>query len=354
MFPCTPSRLALAALAAAFLLLAACAAPNAAPQAGTALFPEPVIDESGMLEVSELHAVHYEVSGTPDGIPVMVLHGGPGAGGYPRLHRYFDPAVFRIVVHSQRGAGASTPAGELRENTTQDLVSDIERLREHLGIERMMVFGGSWGTTLALAYAEAHPERVTGMVFRGVFLASDDDLDFHYRIAPQRFAPREYTALLAALPAPDERPLLERLDAVVNGDDAALRQRVLIALGHLEMRMSSLVVPDARLQMVDEYLTGDKGEHFYGIDQHYLSNHYFLEEGQLLRDVERIAEIPIIIVHGRYDLLAPLSSAYALEQAHPRTKLVIVEGAGHSEAEPAVTAALVEAVEEMGRQLGGP
>ena len=310
------------------------------------LFPPIEPFDSGYLEVSDLHTIYYAQHGNPQGKPVFVLHGGPGFGCYPRLAQYFNAEKFLIILHDQRGAGRSRPAGELRENTTQHLVADIERLREHLKIDgKVLVFGGSWGSTLALAYAETHPQRVAGMVIRGVSTGTRTEIANAFAgPATRQFFPDAVERLEAAM-APDlggfEPKALLRL---FTGDDEASARRVADA-------WIRFAIKTGRLHSSDEEVERGFGDRDLRpgirIDCQYASNGFFLEEGQLLRDADRLRDIPVTIINGRYDMVCPPIAACRLHKRLGKSKLIIVEEAGHSEAEEGTTRALVEAVAEF-------
>ena len=307
------------------------------------LYPALKPFKEGFLRVSPIHSLWYGLFGNPDGTPVFVLHGGPGAGCYPRLTQYFDPEKFLIVLHDQRGAGLSKPSGELRENTTADLVEDLQRLREHLKIDgKMYVFGGSWGSCLALAYAEKHPENVAGMIIRGVFTGSRAEIEnVCAGPAVRWFFPDAVSRLQAALPegAKIDPPTLHGL---INGDDAPVSQKTAKAWARYGMKVGKLHTTD------EEWNTDFANWDILPmckIDLHYMINRCFLEEGQLLRDADKLADIPITIINGRYDMLCPPATAAALHELLPKSKLIIVEEAGHSETEERTTKTLVEAAQ---------
>jgi proline iminopeptidase len=310
------------------------------------LFPAAQPFETGHLKVSELHTIGYALCGNPLGKPVFVLHGGPGVGCYPRLTQYFNPDKFLIVLHDQRGAGRSRPPGELRENTTPHLVADIERLREHLKIDgKILLFGGSWGSTLALAYAETHPEQVAGMVLRGIFTGTQAETDNVYAGGAMRLYFPDAVARLEAVLPPGcsefkPKPLLELF---TNGDDAVVQK-----VGHAWIRFA---IKTGKLRASDEQVEQGWGDYDprpgAKIDCYYASNGFFLEENQLLRDAHKLKDIPVTIINGRYDVVCPPITAWKLHQRLPKSKLIIVEGAGHSEGEEGTTRALVEAVAEF-------
>lgn len=306
------------------------------------LFPMIGPFKSGLLEVSELHSIYYECCGNPEGTPVLVLHGGPGVGSYPRLRQYFDPEKYHIVLHDQRGTGRSRPHGEIRGNTTWELVEDMEKLRIHLELGKVVVFGGSWGSTLGLAYGETYPANVTGLILRGVFLGTKAEIEHHY-MGARRFFPREHAALLAALPDRERRPLPPYLFELARSDDRELRMKVLNALTRFECKMCKLNMPDEQIDAFLEHTPDDEHQRVALIDLYYVSNQYFLEEGQLLRNAGKLAEIPVFLINGRYDVICPPLAAFRLHELLPKSKLVIVEEAGHSESEEGITAALVRA-----------
>jgi proline iminopeptidase len=309
------------------------------------LFPVSQPIKTGNLQVSVLHRIHYELHGSPNGKPVFVLHGGPGFGCYPRLVQYFDPKKFLIVLHDQRGAGRSQPLGKLRENTTQDLVADIVRLREHLKIDgKVMIFGGSWGSTLALAYAEAYPENVSCMVLRGVYTGTKDEINHIFADdGARKFFPKAIADLQAAFPPGSEFSHAGLLKLLTSGNEV------------LEKKMADAWVRCAikagRLHATDEQVNQEFGDWDLRpgcrIDCHYMMNACFLEEGQLLRDAHNLRDIPVTIINGRYDMLCPPITAWRLHKKLPQSKLTIVEEAGHSEGEPGITKALLEAVAEF-------
>jgi proline iminopeptidase len=332
------------AAATGLLLLSVAAAGAEEKPFPDELFPVAKPRKEGWLAVSDLHTLRYRVFGNPEGRPVIVLHGGPGFGSYPRLTQYFDPGKYLVVLHDQRGAGESRPQGELRENTTGELVADIERLREHLGIEgKVCLFGGSWGSTLALAYAEAHPDRVAAMVLRGIFLGTRAEADNLYGgPGPRLFFPDALEAMSAALP-PGKPFTPETLSEIFNGPESALRRRVALAWTRYSLKLCRLHVPDEMLE--DPFGLQDPIP-ACRIDCHYASNGFFLQDGEILAKADRIRNIPVTIVNGRYDMVTPPASAYRLHRALPRSRLVIVAEAGHSESEEGTTRALLRAVAE--------
>jgi proline iminopeptidase len=309
------------------------------------LFPPIEARLTGRLAVDPPHELYWEESGAADGLPVVFLHGGPGSGVSPKHRQFFDPAAWRIVLFDQRGAGRSTPMGELDGNTTQALVADIERLRIERGIERWVVFGGSWGSTLALAYAEAHPESCLGLIVRGIFLGAPEE-NAWFMQGLKLFSPAAW-ADFAEAAGGQGGDLLERYQRLLASDDPPVRTAAARAWGLYEARSSTLL-PNPQLEAE---MSGDKAVALARIEAHYFAHDCFLKPGQLLRDVEKIRHLSGVIVQGRYDLLCPLAVAHSLHEAWPEAELVVVPDAGHSAFEPSITAALVAATERMKTQV---
>ncbi len=308
-------------------------------------YPEIEPGTSGMLPVSALHTLYYEECGNPRGKPVVFLHGGPGGGSNARCRRFFDPEAYRIVLFDQRGCGRSTPHAELAENTTWDLVADIERLREHLGIERWQVFGGSWGSTLALAYAQTHPERVTELVLRGIFLLRRRELEWFYQQGCDALFPDAWEHYLVAIPPAERGDLIGAYHRRLTHADPAVRIAAARAWSVWEAATSFLYQDREHIQAS---ATDDFALAFARIESHYFVNAGFLEQDdQLLRDVGRIRHIPAVIVQGRYDVVCPLRSAWDLHRAWPEADLQIVPDAGHSAFEPGNLHALIEATDRF-------
>ena len=312
--------------------------PKAAPKDG--LYPPLRPYSTGRLGVSEVHELYYEQSGNPQGKPVVFLHGGPGGGTDPRMRRFFDPEVYRIVLFDQRGCGKSTPHASLHENTTWHLVDDIEALREHLGIAAWQVFGGSWGATLALAYAQKHPARVTELVLRGIFMLRRSELEWFYQDSEGAAAlfPDLWEQYLAPIPLDERYDLIRAYYRRLTSTDAAERNAAARAWSVWEGATSFLHLNPAYVSKFEE---SDYAAAFARIECHYFVNGGFFEvDDQLLRDVPRIRHIPCVIVQGRYDVVCPMRSAWALHRAWPESKLVIVPDAGHSAFEPGMAKAL--------------
>ncbi|MFI5198507.1 MAG: prolyl aminopeptidase [Thermoanaerobaculia bacterium] len=306
-----------------------------------ALFPELEPYRVSRLRVSEIHELHVEEAGNPSGSPVIFFHGGPGAGISPIHRRFFDPAFWRVVLFDQRGAGKSTPLGELRENTTWDLVEDAERIRTHLGIDRWLVFGGSWGSTLGVAYAERHPGRVTGLILRGIFLARRSELEWSFTDGVRRIWPDAWEKFVTPLTPRERGSVVCAYHRRLTSEDPAERAAAALAWNAYE-EIASRLLPDSAP-------SGDDVPHQIAvarIEAHYFVNGTFLEsDDQLLRDAGRLRKLPGVIVQGRYDLVCPMQSAWDLAAAWPEARLVVVPGAGHAADESGIASALVEATE---------
>jgi proline iminopeptidase len=309
------------------------------------LYPEIEPFDSGMLRVSGLHTLYYEQCGNPHGKPAVFLHGGPGAGCNAKCRRFFDPDVYRIVLFDQRGCGRSTPHAELRENTTWDLVADLERLREHLRVERWQVFGGSWGSTLALAYAETHPERVTELVLRGIFMLRRAELDWFYQKGCDMLYPDAWEKYLAAIPEAEHGDLVMAYHKRLTSNDPATRLAAARAWSVWEASTSFLFQNDGYIAACagDEFALA-----FAGFENHYFVNRGFFDhDDQLLREAHRLQGIPAVIVQGRYDVVCPIRSAWDLHRAWSGADLRIVADAGHSAFEPGNTHELVGATDRF-------
>ena len=327
-------------LSLTLLILSSCAQKES--ENDTGLWPPIEPYETGYLKVSDIHEIYYELSGNPDGIPVFVLHGGPGGGCPPLFRRFFDPQKYCIVLHDQRGANRSKPYAELRENNTWQLVDDIEEIRKHLGLEQMMLVGGSWGTTLALAYSEAYPERVTNMVLRGIWMATQAEIDHFYHGDVAKIFPDAYDELLNALPEPDRRPLPQYLFELLSSDDAAQRKKIADAWMKYEWTVS---VIDADMEEVEEWIAKNNTYAFSLIENYYMANNCFLEENQLWNKLDKITHIPTIIINGRFDIPCLANTAYRLHKNLPNSELIFVETAGHGGAD------IVEAMANAIRKL---
>jgi proline iminopeptidase len=314
-------------------------------EARRSLYPEIEPYASGTLDVSPLHRVYFEECGNPGGKPVVFLHGGPGAGCNAKCRRFFDPARYRIILFDQRGCGRSTPHAELTDNTTWHLVADIERLREHLGIDRWQVFGGSWGSTLALAYAQTHPDRVTELVLRGIFMLRRWELEWFYQRGCDAIYPDAWEKYLDPIPPAERGDLLSAYHRRLTSADAEVRQAAARAWSVWEGTTSFLYEDPAHI--------ASSGEDTFALAFARIECHYFVHGGffecddQLLRDAGRLRDIPAVIVQGRYDVVCPLRSAWDLHRAWPEADLRIVADAGHSAFEPGITHELVSATDRF-------
>ena len=305
------------------------------------LYPPVEPYASGMLDLDARHRMYWEQSGNPKGVPVLFLHGGPGAGSTPAHRRFFDPHHYRIVVFDQRGAGRSLPHGELVDNTTPHLVDDIERLRRHLGIDSWLVFGGSWGSTLALAYAEAHPPRCRALVLRGIFLARKLEIDW-FLYGLHHIFPDAWRAFAGFLPEHERTDLLQAYYRRLTHPDPTIHMPAARAWSTYEGACSTLLPSPETISAFSE---DRMALGLARIEAHYFRHHGFLEEDQLVRGARRLAGIPATIVQGRYDMVCPMISADDLARAWPEASYTIIPDAGHSAMEPGIRAALVAAME---------
>ncbi len=312
------------------------------PEIPSVLFPPIQPHRHGMLKVDELHTIYWEEVGNPQGVPVLFLHGGPGAGLSPQHRRFFDPAYYRVILFDQRGAGKSAPLGEWRNNTTQLLIEDIEALREKFEIDQWLVFGGSWGSTLALAYGQAHPERCLGFVLRGIFLCTATEIDWFLH-GIQWFYPELYDEFVAPIPPAERGELLQAYTRRMLSDDPKQFWPAARAWSRFEGRRVFL------LPQEDEAASDTLDLGVGRLESHYMANLGFFEPDQLLKNVGRIAHLPAVIVQGRYDVICPPVSAYRLHQAWPGSRLRMVPDAGHGALEPGIAAALVGATEQFKR-----
>ena len=312
---------------------------------GYSAFPEIEPYRTGRLQVSERHEMFFEEVGNPKGKPVLFVHGGPGGGTEPSHRRYFDPDFYRVILFDQRGCGKSTPYADLQENTTWDLVADIEKLRQHLGIEEWVVFGGSWGSTLALIYAETHPDRVRGLVLRGIFLCRKQEIEWFYQDGASHVFPDVWEHYKNAIPESERGDFVSAYYKRLTSSDHEERLAAARAWSVWEGATSKLL-PD--LKMIESF--GDDGfaEAFARIECHYFINGIWLRnDNQILEDVYRIRHIPCEIIHGRYDVVCPVANAWDLHKVWPESTLHIVADAGHSAKEPGILSKLVEATERF-------
>jgi proline iminopeptidase len=297
------------------------------------------------LRVSGIHELHLEQSGNPDGQPVVFVHGGPGAGTSPRQRRFFDPATYRIVLFDQRGCGRSTPAASLEDNTTWDLVADMEKIRGHLGIERWVVFGGSWGSTLALSYAQAHPDRVSALILRGIFLLRPHEIRWFYQEGASFVFPDLWESFLAPIPPEEHGDLLAAYHRRLTGTDTEMRDTAAEAWATWEASTIRLI-PDPEL--IADMSGPDAALNLARIESHFFTHGgFFTHPEQLLDNVQAIRHIPSVIVQGRYDMCCPMTSAWDLHGRWPEAAFEVVPDAGHAAFEPGIVDRLVEATDRF-------
>ncbi|MTI18820.1 prolyl aminopeptidase [Rhodobacteraceae bacterium RKSG542] len=307
------------------------------------LFPEIEPYASGHLQVSELHRIYWEESGNKNGKPVVILHGGPGAGSSPLMRRFHDPEHYRIIVLDQRGCGRSTPFAELEENTTWHLVEDLEKLRKFLGVDKWQVFGGSWGSTLALAYAQSHPEVVTEIILRGIFTVRRSEVQWFNQWGASELFPDEFELYKSFIPGDEQDDLVEAYHRRLTCDDEAVRLEAARRWTRWEAATLSVIPDPLRVEALVEPQIALA---FARIECHYFRNQGFFErQEQLLEDVGRIRHIPAQIIQGRYDVVTPMRTAWELANRWPEAQFVVVEDAGHTMTEPGITQALLAATE---------
>lgn len=312
------------------------------------LYPPLEPFDAGMLRVSDVHELYYEVSGAPDGKPVVVCHGGPGGGSTPSMRRYFDPQRYRIVLFDQRGCGKSRPHADLTDNTTWHLVEDMEKLRRHLGIERWQVFGGSWGSTLALSYAQTHPDAVTELVLRGIFTLRREELLWFYQEGASWLFPDLWEGYLAPIPEDERSDLIAAYYKRLTGSDRAEQIRAAKAWSMWEGGTVSLLPSEERVQAFssDAFALA-----FARIECHYFQHGGFFDrDDQILANIDRVRNIPGVIVQGRYDACTPAKTAWQLHKAWPEAEFKLIDDAGHAASEPGIIDALVRATDGFAGQ----
>lgn len=309
------------------------------------LYPEITPYRDGYLTVSDLHTVYFEESGNPKGRPVIFLHGGPGGGIEPVYRQYFNPEKWRIVIFDQRGCGKSTPHAELRENTTWDLVSDIEKLRQHLGISKWAVFGGSWGSTLSLSYAVKHPDRCKSLILRGIFLLRESEIRWFYQEGASHIFPDAWEKYLNEIPEDERHNMVEAYYKRLTHDDEKIRISAARAWATWEAATSKLFQDQ---QYLHHFGDTKVAEAFSRIECHYFINKGFMKsDGWLLTQIDKIRHIPAAIVQGRYDVVCPLTSAWALHCQWPEAEFHIIPDAGHSMTEPGIRSKLIEITDQI-------
>lgn len=312
------------------------------------LFPPLRSNASYSLAVDDHHTLYIEESGHSDGIPVVFLHGGPGAGCDSSHRRFFDPQRYRIILFDQRGCGKSRPHASLKDNTTADLVADLEKIRELLKIDQWLVFGGSWGSTLALCYAQSHPQRVLGLVLRGVFLCRDKDIAWFYEGGTGHLFPKEWQDFQKPV-APERRnDIIQAYYELLTSDNELVRMGAAKAWSVWEGKTLTL---KPQKPVINQFSDPFRALSLARIECHYFVNNSFLEDNQILNNIDKIAEIPLVIVHGRYDVICPVTQAWELHKAWPGSELKIIDDAGHASSEPGIVNALVEATESFAERL---
>ena len=306
----------------------------------------PAIDpyQTHQLAVDDTHTLYIEEVGTVDGIPALFLHGGPGAGCENYHRQFFDPNKYRVVLFDQRGAGKSTPHAELKDNTTQHLVDDIEKIREHLGVDKWVVFGGSWGSTLALVYAQTHPERVSGLILRGIFLCRQQEIDWFYQNGADKFFPDYWQDFIKPVPENERGDMVSAYYKLLTSDNEMQRTRAAKAWSLWEGCTATL---KTKPSVIEHFTNVHTALSLARIECHYFMNKSFLRDNQILEDMDKIKDIPGIIVQGRYDMICPMQSAWQLHQAWPMSDLNVIPDAGHAASEMGITDALLHATHDM-------
>ena len=312
------------------------------------LFPHIDPYKTHTVAVSDGHHLYVEECGRADGLPVVFVHGGPGAACELYHRRFFDPDVYRIVLFDQRGCGRSTPHASLQGNTTQDLIADMEVIRRTLGIERWVVFGGSWGSTLGVAYAETHPERVLGLILRGIFLCRPRDIHWFYQEGASFLLPDYWSDYLEIIPELERDDLMGAYYRRLTGDDELAMMAAARAWSLWEGRASTLL---PKAEVVEHFANPQTALSLARIECHYFMNNSFLEDNQLLQHAARLRDIPGVIVHGRYDVVCPLEQAWALHRVWPQAQLMVIPDAGHSATEPGIVEALLAATNRFAARL---
>ena len=308
------------------------------------LYPHIEPFEVNFLEIDD-HKIYYEESGNPNGKPAIFVHGGPGGGGSTEVRRFFNPELYKIIVFDQRGCGRSKPHASLKDNTTWHLVSDMERIREKLGIEQWLVFGGSWGSTLSLAYAQAHPTRVSELVLRGIFMLRKKELDWFYQEGASKIFPEPWQEFLQPIEDDKRDNLMDAYREIFYGDDQEKKLKAAVAWSKWEAATSSLLISKSR---VDEFQNPEFALAFAMIENHYFVNKGFFEdENQLLKNLDAIRHIPAVIVQGRYDIVCPMESAWELASKWPEAEFIVTPNSGHSAFEKENIAALVDATDKF-------
>lgn len=314
------------------------------------LYPEIKPFAEHALEVDEIHTLHLEECGDPKGIPVLFIHGGPGAGCSKHDRRFFDPERYRIILLDQRGAGRSTPHAELQNNSTDKLIEDIETVRQHLGIAKWVLFGGSWGSTLGLLYAEAFPEKVLAMIFRGIFLAREKDLHWFYQDGAGSIFPDYWQDYILPIPEAERGTMIAAYYKKLTGDNELAKMAAAKAWSLWEGRCATL---RPNPEVVTTFSNPHMAVSLARIEAHYFLNRTFMEENQILDNASKLENIPGIIIHGRYDIVCPLTNAFELHQKWQDSELQIIRDAGHSSHEASIIDALIKATDSVAKDISG-
>lgn len=312
------------------------------------LFPSIEPYNTFKLKVGDIHTIYVEEVGNPQGRPIVFVHGGPGGGIDDKHRRYFDPKLWRVVLFDQRGCGKSVPFGELKQNTTFDLVADMEAIREYLHIPAWHIFGGSWGSTLALTYAISHPSRALSLLLRGIFLLREQELKWFYQSGAHQFYPEDWELFLRPIPPHERSDMIKAYHRRLNSEDKNVINDAAIAWSRWEGSTSKLKKDRS---MIEHFSDDNFAYAFARIENHYFYNKgFFIEDNWILNNIDKIKDIPGVIVQGRYDMPCPPISAYELHKAWPKSELFLIEEAGHSMSEPGITDALLNAVSHFGRR----
>jgi proline iminopeptidase len=308
------------------------------------LFPAIQPYKTGRFPVSDIHTLYIEESGNPDGVPVVFLHGGPGGSCEPGHRRFFDPEEYRIILFDQRGCGKSKPHASLENNTTSDLIDDLEKIRQHLGVDKWVVFGGSWGSTLALVYAESHPQNVLGLILRGIFLSRDEDIRWLFQGGAARIFPEAWQHYLEPIPENERDDMIGAYHQRLTSENEIVRMGAAKAWSIWEGSAATLL-PDKSI--IDYFSDPHIALSIARIECHYFINNSFLSPGQILDNVKNLEDIPGFIVHGRYDVICPIDQAVLLDQHWPESKLMVIDNAGHAVTERGISDALVDCCKQM-------
>lgn len=314
------------------------------------LYPEIKPYTQHAIKMDDTHTIYVEECGDPDGIPVLFVHGGPGAGANHNDRRFFDPEKFRIIIFDQRGSGRSTPHASLENNTSSDLINDMETIRKKLMVEKWMLFGGSWGATLSLLYAQAHPDKVTGMVLRGTFLCREQDLTWFYRSGADAIFPDYWQEFIKPIAENERNDLIHAYHKRLNGDNELAKMAAAKAWSLWEGQCATL---RPSTDVIEHFSDPHLAVSLARIETHYFMNQGFIEPNQIINNAEKLEGIPSIIIHGRYDMVCPLDNAFELYNAWPDSELQIIRDAGHSSHEPSIIDALIKATNAMALIING-